>query len=88
MPQLTRAPDLDVHEVPDGYIVYHGANDTVSYLNKTAAIVFEFCDGKLSADDIMERAAKIFESGTATREEIKACIDSLLKEGLVLSSAI
>jgi hypothetical protein len=84
---MTRAPNLDVYEVPDGYIIYHGTRDNVCYLNKTAAIVFEFCDGKRDADDIVARVEKIFDLGASTHDEIRACIDSLTKEGLVQSNA-
>ena len=83
---MVRAPNLEVHEVPDGYIVYQSAVDNVCYLNKTAAITFEFCDGKLGADDIVTRVAKAFDLGTSAHAEIKACLDSLAKEGLIISN--
>jgi len=84
---MMRASGIEVHEVPDGYIVYQGARDNVCYLNKTAAIVFEFCDGKLEADDIVARVAKIFDLGGSAHAEIRACIDSLVKEGLIRSNS-
>lgn len=84
---MTRAPNLDVHEVPDGYIVYHGTRDNVCYLNKTAAIVFEFCDGKRDIDDIVARVERIFDLGVSAHDEIRACIGSLIKEGLIQSNA-
>jgi hypothetical protein len=83
---LSRAGNLDVHEVPDGYIVYDTAHDRVHYLNKTAAIIFEFCDSQLEVDDIVARVAKAFDLGPEAHAEIRAGVDSLLKEGLVLSS--
>jgi hypothetical protein len=84
---MTRTADLEVHEMPDGYIVYQGARDNVCYLNKTAAIVFEFCDGRLAADEIVARVAKVFDLGPSTHAEIRTCIDSLVKEGLIQSNA-
>ncbi|MBX9775210.1 MAG: PqqD family protein [Xanthobacteraceae bacterium] len=88
MPEfMTRASGLEIHEVPDGYIVYHSARDNVSYLNKTAAIIFEFCDGNLPADDIVERVSKIFDLGQSSDQEIRACLESLIKEGLVQASS-
>ena len=84
---MARASNLEVHEVPDGYIVYQGERDNVCYLNKTAAIVFEFCDGKLRADDIVARVAKIFALDSSAHAEIRACIDSLAKEGLIQSNS-
>jgi hypothetical protein len=82
---LVRADDLDVNEVPDGYVIYQTAADRVHYLNKTAAIVFELCDGARGADDIVARVSQMFELEGAADGEIEACIQSLLKEGLVLS---
>jgi hypothetical protein len=82
---LLRAEDLDVNEVPDGYVIYQTAADRVHYLNKTAAIVFELCDGARGADDIVSRVTKMFERQGTADGEIETCIQSLLKEGLVLS---
>lgn len=84
MDVLVRADGLDVNEVPDGYVIYQLAADRVHYLNNTAAIIFELCDGERDARDITARVGQIFELETADGE-IEACIQSLLKEGLVLS---
>jgi len=84
---LTQASNLDVHDVPDGYIVYQTERDRVHYLNNTAAIIFEFCDGNHEPDDIVARVAKAFELGPSAHNEIRAGLESLLKEGLVLSSS-
>jgi len=82
---LVRAEGLDVDEVSDGYVIYQTGSDRVHYLNKTAAIVFELCDGTRGTDDIVSRVSWMFELGGAADGEIEACIHSLLKEGLVLS---
>jgi hypothetical protein len=81
---LVRAVGLDVNEVPDGYIIYQTASDRVHYLNNTAAVVFELCDGARDADDIVSRVKKMFEG--AADGEVEACIQNLLKEGLVQRS--
>lgn len=83
--QLQRADGLDVNEVPDGYVIYQVSRDRVHYLNKTAAIVFEFCDGNRDADDIMLRVKQLFDLDSTADAEIKACIESLLNEGLIRS---
>jgi len=84
---LQRTDGLEVHEVPDGYIVYQGARDNVCYLNKTAAVVFEMCDSGLAADDVVARVARLYDLGAAAHDEIRACIDSLVKEGLLQSGS-
>jgi hypothetical protein len=83
---ISQADDLEINEVPDGYIIYQTARDRVHYLNKTAAVVFELCNGKLDAQAVAGRVAQAFElGGTAEHAEIMACLDSLIKEGLVQS---
>jgi Fic family protein len=60
--------------------------DRVHYLNKTAAIVFEFCDGKQDAESIVTRVASAFDLDGSAHAELRACLDSLVKEGLVVSN--
>ncbi len=85
---MTQADNLEVHEVPDGYIVYQKERDRVHYLNKTAAIIFEFCDGTHEADDVVEQVAKIFALDSSAHDEIRAALDSLVTEGLILSPSV
>jgi hypothetical protein len=80
---LSQSDNLEVNEVPDGYIVYQTSRDRVHYLNKTAAIIFELCDGRRDVDDVVSRTAQAFELDQASHVEIRTCLDSLIKEGLV-----
>jgi PqqD family protein of HPr-rel-A system len=82
---LAQASNLEIHEVPDGYIVYQAEQDRVHYLNKTAAVIFEFCDGKRDLNDIIARVAKAFELDASAHDQVRAGLDSLVREGLVLS---
>jgi hypothetical protein len=80
-----RASGLKVNQVHDGYIVSHGSRDTVCYLNTTASVIFEFCDGSLDAQEIVARVARIFDRGDSAHAEIRSCIDTLIKEELIQS---
>jgi hypothetical protein len=82
---IARADNLEVHEVPDGYIIYQTARDRVHYLNKTAAVIFEFCDGKRDEADIVSRVATAFEIPPRMHDEVKTCLNLLMREGLLLS---
>ena len=82
---LIRASGLEVNEVHDGYIVYHRSRDTVCYLNMTASIIFETCDGKLATDEIVARVASIFDLSESAHVEIRSCVNALIKEGLLQS---
>jgi hypothetical protein len=84
---MARTADLEVHEVPDGYIIYHVSRDRVHYLNNTAAIIFEFCDGKLANNEIAARVAQAFELGAGVHAEIESGLEQLIREGLIQSSS-
>ena len=86
MERLFKSDGLDVNEVPDGYVIYQMSRDQVHYLNKTAALVFEFCDGKRDAEDIVLRVRQLYGLDASSDEEVRSCIDSLLKGGLIQSS--
>lgn len=81
---IDRAEGLEVHEVPDGYIIYQTARDKVHYLNKTAAVIFEFCDGRRDKSDIVSRVATAFELAPRMHDEVSNCLDSLIREGVLL----
>ena len=80
---ISQSDNLEINEVPDGYIIYQNARDRVHYLNKTAAIIFELCDGKRDAEDVVVRTAQAFELDLAKHAEIRTCLDALIREGLV-----
>ena len=42
----------------DGLVVYDGAHDRVHYLNVTASVVFSFCDGAHTVEEIAEAMSK------------------------------
>jgi hypothetical protein len=68
-PSLARARNLEIHEVPDGYIVYRTEHDRVHYLNKSAASIFEFCNASLQADEVVARMTTAFDLNAAARTE-------------------
>jgi len=74
---------MDIHEVADGYVVYHTARDRVHYLNHTAALVLEFCTGDNSADDIAGILQAAYELPGPPDEEVGECLDVLRDEGLI-----
>lgn len=84
---LTQVSGLEIHEVPDGYVVYQAEQDRVHYLNETAVVIFELCNGKLDADGIVTRIEDAYGLDASSRNDIRAGIESLTKEGLVLSSS-
>jgi hypothetical protein len=49
---LERAPGIEIREAPDGLVVYDAGRDRLHYLNPTAALLLESCDGTLPAIEL------------------------------------
>jgi hypothetical protein len=79
----TTAQGLETNEVADGYIVYQPAADRVHYLNHTAAILLELCNGKNKVADMPELIRLAFDLSAPPIDEVHECLDRLIKEGLV-----
>jgi hypothetical protein len=78
-----RAAGIELSEVTDGFLVYQPARDRVHYLNATAALVLEICDGSLPARDLPSFLAMAFSLAAPPRDEVAACLTKLLAEGLL-----
>ena len=80
----TSAPGLEVNSVADGYIVYQADRDRIHYLNHTAAVVLELCNGRNAARDLPELVRLAFDLTEAPTEAVASCLEMLEQEGLVL----
>jgi len=78
-----RAEDIEVNQVPDGYIVYQPSHDRVHYLNHTAVLVLELCTGRVRAADIPRLLKEAYDLPEPPTDEVAACLDTLSTEGLV-----
>jgi hypothetical protein len=85
--RMRQSTDLEVHEVPDGYIVYQKQQDRVHYLNTTAAVIFEFCDGKHHREDVVKLVARLYGLDPSGYDDIRATLDSLIQECLIQSTS-
>jgi hypothetical protein len=77
------APDLEINEVADGYIVYQPDQDRVHYLNQTAALVLELCNGRNAEADLPELLRLAWDLSAPPVEEVAECLEALRKEGLI-----
>ena len=79
-----RVSDLDVHEVEDGYVVYDERNDRVHYVNATAVLVLELCNGERTSGQIADLVRKAFGLDHAPLAEVSECVTTLAAERLVV----
>lgn len=81
--QPRRLGGLEVHEVANGVLVYRGKSGRVLYLNNTAAIVFELCDGSSTSSEISDQLAATFGLDDPPTELVLRCIAELRSKRLV-----
>jgi hypothetical protein len=82
-----RAAGVELSEVTDGFLVYQPDRDRVHYLNPTAALLLQICDGSLPAVDLPPFLATAFSLAEPPRDEVAACLAKLLAEGLLETDA-
>ncbi len=76
---------LEITQAPDGYVIYNAAAEKVHYLNQSAGVVYELCDGTTSALAIGEFLKTAYELDAAPLDLVRDCLISLLEQGLVRS---
>ena len=83
MNQPVRNPKIEINQVEDGYVVYDENRDRVHYLNHTAVLVLELCNGEHSPEDIVAILQRTYELPEPPDEEVTACLRQLRREGMI-----
>jgi len=79
---------FECNEVADGYVIYDHVHDQVHFLNPTAALVFELCDGHINVDAMAQIVQEAFSLQTAPKADIEECLASLLSQGVIEPRAV
>jgi hypothetical protein len=77
--------ELELSEVPDGYVVYDSTKDRVHFLNPTAAVIYELCDGNHTIGEIRDILISGYQLDRFPDEDFRTAVDSMLAEGLIAS---
>jgi hypothetical protein len=77
-----KSDGLEVDEVEDGFVIYQPERDRVHYLNPTATLILELCDGTLTAAQIADLVAETFDLAAPPAEEVNEALATLEAEGL------
>jgi hypothetical protein len=81
-----KTPGHEFNQVPDGYVVYQSVRDRVHFLNPTAVIVYELCDGKHTVEQIARFMQDSYSLPAPPLEEVRTCLTTLLQESIVQKS--
>ena len=82
MERPRRTDGLKVDQVDDGFIIYQPERDRVHYLNHTAVLILELCDGRRSPADIAELVRKAYGLAEPPQREVDEMLARARDEGL------
>jgi hypothetical protein len=77
-----KSDGLETSKVEDGFVVYQADRARVHYLNPTANLILELCDGDLTAAEIAGLIAQAFDLAEPPLDEVEAALATLAAEGL------
>lgn len=77
-----KSDGLEVDEVEDGFVVYQPDRERVHYLNPTANLILELCDGTMTATQIAELIAQTFDLAVPPSQEVDDALAKMEAEGL------
>ena len=78
-----RRGGLEAHLVDDQFVIFEAGADRVHYLNATAALILEFCDGTRSVSEIVTLVGEAYSLPDAPVEQVHVGLESLIAEGLI-----
>ncbi len=81
--RLRKTEGLEIHVVGDQCVVYDTAADRIHYLNPTAALVLEFCDGDRSPAEIAALVQEAYGLTATPLDEVSRCLASLKEMAIV-----
>ena len=78
-----KADGLEIHAVGNQVVVYEVQADRLHYLNPTAALILELCDGDHSPAEIAALVQEAYELPIPPCGEVDTCVADLKRKGIV-----
>jgi hypothetical protein len=75
---------LDISPAEDGYIIYQPEQDRVTFLNPTAVLILELCNGNNSVEEIILLVKDFYQLEDAPDKVVQEAISKMKAEGLLL----
>lgn len=78
------ARDLDISLADDGYVIHRPDQERITFLNSTAAVILELCNGENSPEEIADLVKQAYGLPTAPVEDVRDALKQLRAEDLLL----
>ena len=80
---LTREEGLEINVVDDGFVVYQPSHDRMHYLNHTAGLLLELCNGSHSEADLVAKLRRAYSLPADPADEVASCLEQLRAQELI-----
>lgn len=89
MPEATKEyarkiEGLEVQAIGNRVVVYEIVSDRIHYLNPTAALIFELCDGNRSTEDLARLVQEAYGLEEAPVDDVVKGLAKLRTSGIVV----
>ena len=74
---------LEINPAEDGFIVYQPEFDRVHFLNATAVLILELCNGKNSEQQIVELIEEAYSLKEKPEEIVREALAKMKDDGLL-----
>ena len=74
---------IEISEVADGCVIYDPKEDRVHYLNQTAGVILQLCDGKVTAGELPALVQAVYDLPEPPVAEVTECVQKLIEEKLI-----
>ena len=78
-----RLDRLDINPAEDGFIIYQSEKERVHYLNHTAVVILEMCDGRNSPTAIAGTLQKAYSLSKRPQKEVNEILAQMKEAGIV-----
>lgn len=85
--RLGRPATLQINRLEDGCVIYQPEQERVHFLNQTAAMVLELCDGHHDGQAIEAQVAEHLGLHATARKVAGDTLQRFLAEGLIMAAA-
>jgi hypothetical protein len=79
-----RLENLEINPAEDGFIIYQPELDRVHFLNPTAVLILELCDGLRSVSEIVALVQEAYGLPESPVESVNEALEKMKNEGLLV----
>ncbi|MDR3466124.1 MAG: PqqD family protein [Xanthobacteraceae bacterium] len=78
-----RADGLEINIMHDGVVIYQRDRNKIHYLNHTAGLVLELCDGTHEASDLAAIVGETYGLPEPPHDDVASCLQELAAKELL-----